>query len=208
MRLTTIVMSLLLLLAFTGCTIPNRPSVKIEREPIPEDAAVATFAGGCFWCSESAYQEQEGVYEVISGYSGGTKENPTYEEVSRQATDHVEAVQVYYNPEIISYEELLTIYWQHIDPTDGSGQFADKGTQYLTHIFYNNEEERVAAEKSKKDLEESGKFSEPIVVQITEFTSFYPAEEYHQDYYLKQSTRYKTYARGSGRVGFIEKYWK
>jgi peptide methionine sulfoxide reductase msrA/msrB len=169
---------------------------------------VATFAGGCFWCMEAAFEAEEGVAESISGYSGGVEISPTYEEVSRGQTGHLEAVQIYYSPEIITYRELLDIFWRNIDPTDDGGQFVDRGSQYKTAIFYHNDTQRTLAEKSKQKLEASGRFDEPIVTQILEFKSFYKAEEYHQDYYKKRVLNYELYSRASGREEFKEEYWE
>jgi len=168
---------------------------------------VATFAGGCFWCSEANFEAVEGVVEAVSGYTGGYVKDPTYQIVCSGSSGHYEAVQVFYDPEIISYSELMDIYWGHINPTDAFGQFADRGSQYRTAIFYHNEEQRIIAEESKKQLEESGKFDEPIATQILPLTVFYPAEDYHQDYYKKQSERYSTYQRLSGREQYIEETW-
>lgn len=186
----------------------NTTTKEIIEKEIPREASIATFAGGCFWCSESAFQEQPGVYEVISGYTGGTEINPTYQDVASGKTSHREGVQVYYDPKNISYEKLLEIYWQHINPTQDDGQFNDRGEHYTTAIFYQSEEEKKLAEQSKQDLEESNKFDKPITTKIIPFTNFYQAEEYHQDYYLKQSGHYKLYSIGSGREGFIQKVWK
>ena len=168
----------------------------------------ATFAGGCFWCMEPPFEDKQGVIEVISGYAGGNEENPSYEEVSSGKTGHVEAIQIIYNPEIVSYKELLEIYWMQIDPTDPEGQFADKGPQYRTAIFYHDENQKEAAEKFKEELEESGKFNKPIVTEIKPYTSFYKAEDYHQEYHKKNPIRYKTYKKLSGRAGFIKENWK
>jgi peptide methionine sulfoxide reductase msrA/msrB len=168
---------------------------------------IATFAGGCFWCSESDFEKIPGVVKVISGYTGGKKENPTYEEVSAGTTGHVEAFQVYYDPEKVSYEKLLDVFWRHIDPTDGGGQFVDRGSQYASAIFYHDEEQKRLAEKSKAELGKSGKFARPIVTPILNFTRFYDAEEYHQDYYKKNPLRYTYYRHGSGRDQFLEKVW-
>ena len=175
---------------------------------IPDNAGTATFAGGCFWCSESDLEKADGVIEVISGYTGGSEENPTYDDVSGGRTGHLEAVQVIYDPDRISYEELLTLYWRHIDPTDGGGQFVDRGPQYRTAIFYHDDRQRRLAEKSKARLQASGRFSEPIVTEILPLKAFYPAEDYHQDYYRKNPLRYKFYRRASGRDRFIERFWK
>jgi peptide methionine sulfoxide reductase msrA/msrB len=168
---------------------------------------IATFAGGCFWCSEADFEKTPGVAKVISGYTGGTEENPTYEEVSSGTTGHVEAVQVYYDPEKVNYEKLLQVFWRHIDPTDGGGQFVDRGPQYGSAIFYHDEEQKKAAEKSKEELAKSGKFEKPIVTPILKFTRFYEAEDYHQDYYRKNPLRYTYYRHGSGRDPFLEKVW-
>ncbi|MEN3186693.1 MAG: peptide-methionine (S)-S-oxide reductase MsrA [Atribacterota bacterium] len=167
----------------------------------------ATFAGGCFWCIESVFDKVPGVVEAVSGYTGGNKENPTYEEVCSGKTGHVEAVQVTYDPAKVTYQELLNIFWQNIDPTDPGGQFVDRGSQYRTAIFYHNEEQRILAEQSKKALEESGRFGKPIVTEIRPATTFYRAEEYHQDYYKKCPVRYELYRSHSGRDQFKEKYW-
>ncbi len=168
---------------------------------------IATFAGGCFWCVEADFEKAPGVAKVISGYTGGTKENPTYEEVSSGTTGHVEAIQVYYDPEEVNYEKLLQVFWRHIDPTDGGGQFVDRGPQYTSAIFYHDEEQKKAAEKSKEELAKSGKFGKPIVTPIRRFTRFYEAEDYHQDYYRKNPLRYTYYRHGSGRDRFLEKVW-
>jgi len=167
----------------------------------------ATFAGGCFWCMEDAFQGLEGVVEVVSGYAGGQKENPSYEEVSSGKTGHYEAVQITFDPSKISYEELLNLFWRQIDPTDEEGQFADRGSQYRTAIFYHNPEQKTLAEKSKQQLETSKVFVKPVVTKIIPFTKFYRAEEYHQDYSNKKSLQYKLYKKGSGREDFIKEKW-
>ncbi|UCC13124.1 MAG: peptide-methionine (S)-S-oxide reductase MsrA [candidate division WOR-3 bacterium] len=168
----------------------------------------ATFAGGCFWCMEPPFEKLDGVVEVISGYTGGKKENPTYEEVCTGLTGHVEAVQVIYDPQRLSYNQLLNVFWQNIDPTDVHGQFADKGSQYRTAIFFHSEEQRKLAEDSKKALDESGIFDEPVVTEIRQATTFYPAEEYHQDYYKTCPVQYTAYKVGSGRQRYITNVWK
>jgi peptide methionine sulfoxide reductase msrA/msrB len=167
----------------------------------------ATFAGGCFWCMVGAFQMEEGVVSVISGYSGGKEDNPTYEEVSSGTTGHVEAVQVTYDSDKISYERLLDVFWTQIDPTDNEGQFADKGEQYKTAIFYHDNEQKKLAEESKKELHKSGKFDKPIVTKLIKLDKFYKAEEYHQDYHKKNPVRYKTYRLFSGRDSFLKKVW-
>jgi len=167
----------------------------------------ATFAGGCFWCTESDFEKLPGVVKVISGYTGGTKENPTYAEVSSGKTGHVEAVQVYYDPTKITYEELLDHFWKHVDPTDAGGQFVDRGGQYRSAIFYHDEEQKRLAEKSKEALSQSGRFNKPVVTEIVKFTKFYEAEDYHQDYYKTHALKYKFYRYASGRDQFLEKVW-
>ncbi|MFD2214366.1 peptide-methionine (R)-S-oxide reductase MsrB [Metabacillus endolithicus] len=168
---------------------------------------LATFAGGCFWCMVQPFDELPGIESVISGYTGGNKENPTYEEVCSNTTGHLEAVQITYNPEIFPYEKLLELFWQQIDPTDSGGQFFDRGESYKTAIFYHTEEQKKLAEASKETLEKSGRFSKPIVTMILEAKPFYPAEEYHQDFYKKSTGRYKQYRTGSGRDRFIQEHW-
>lgn len=155
----------------------------------------------------STFDELPGIESVISGYTGGNKENPTYEEVCSNTTGHLEAVQITYNPEIFPYEKLLELFWQQIDPTDSGGQFFDRGESYKTAIFYHTEEQKKLAEASKETLEKSGRFSKPIVTMILEAKPFYPAEEYHQDFYKKSTGRYKQYRTGSGRDRFIQEHW-
>lgn len=169
---------------------------------------LAVFAGGCFWCMEGPFEAREGVVAVVSGYSGGHKENPSYEEVCSKTTGHFEAIQVTYDPVKVSYEELLAIFWLQIDPTDANGQFGDQGPQYRTAIFYHDAEQKRLAEDSKKNLEQSGRFDKPIVTQILPATKFYLAEDYHQDYYKKNQLRYKIYRYQSGRDAFLKKTWK
>jgi peptide methionine sulfoxide reductase msrA/msrB len=197
------------LLTLYGCQKPEIVQQEAKNEVTKEDTNLlkATFAGGCFWCTEADFEKLPGVVKVISGYTGGYKENPTYEEVSSGTTGHVEAVQVYYDPSKISYEELLDFFWRHIDPTDSGGQFVDRGRQYRSVIFYHDEEQKRLAEKSKEALEKSGRFNKPIVTEITKFTKFYEAEEYHQDYYKKHSLKYSFYRHGSGRDQFLDKVW-
>jgi len=167
----------------------------------------AIFAGGCFWCMESPLEKIEGVKEVISGYTGGHKENPTYEEVSSGTTGHLEAVEVVYDPSKVSYERLLDMFWRQIDPTDLNGQFVDRGSQYRSAIFYLSVEQKRLAEKSKEELQKSGKFKRPVVTEILPASTFYRAEEYHQDYYKKNPIRYKFYRFNSGRDKFLKKAW-
>jgi peptide methionine sulfoxide reductase msrA/msrB len=167
----------------------------------------ATFAGGCFWCMEPPYEKLEGIRDVISGYTGGLKEDPTYKEVSSGITDHFEAVQLNYDPEKISYEKLLHVFWMQIDPTDRDGQFVDRGSQYRTAIFYHSEEQRMLAEKSLKEMDMSGRYEKPVVTVIRPAETFYRAEEYHQDYYKKNPVRYKVYRYFSGRDKYLDRVW-
>ncbi len=167
----------------------------------------AIFAGGCFWCMEPPYERLKGVKEVEVGYTGGKKVNPTYEEVSSGTTGHLEAVEVTYDPKVVSYSALLDVFWRSIDPTDAGGQFADRGRQYESVIFYVDEQQRQEAERSKAALSESGRFDKPIVTAIKKATTFYKAEDYHQHYYQTNSTHYKNYSVLSGRVPFLEKTW-
>ena len=167
----------------------------------------ATFAGGCFWCMQPPFQQVDGVTEAVAGYAGGTQENPTYREVSSGTTGHLESVQVTYDPEKVSYEKLLEVFWTQIDPTDPEGQFADKGSQYRTAIFYHDEEQKRIAEASKKKLNDAGKFNKPVATVIRPFTNFYPAEDYHQNYARKKPREYQEYKTYSGREAFIEKVW-
>jgi len=181
----------------------------VEKLPIPENAAVATLAGGCFWCIEAAYEGgMSGVYEAVSGFSGGKESDAGYRLVTEGNTGHKEAVQVYYDPEIVTYAELLEVFWQQIDPTDDGGQFADRGDHYRTAIFYHDDEQKQLAESSKQALIDSQKFEQPIVTEILPFTGFFPAEENHQDFARKRSGYYKAYKYGSGRGGFIDDVWK
>jgi peptide methionine sulfoxide reductase msrA/msrB len=192
-----------------GCQKSEIVQQGVKNQVTKEDTSLlkATFAGGCFWCTEADFEKLPGVVKVISGYTGGYKENPSYEEVSSGTTGHVEAVQVYYDPSKISYKELLDAFWKHIDPTDSGGQFVDRGQQYRSVIFYQDEEQKRLAEKSKEALEKSGRFNKPIATEIIKFTKFYEAEEYHQDYYKKHSLKYSFYRHGSGRDQFLEKVW-
>jgi peptide methionine sulfoxide reductase msrA/msrB len=167
----------------------------------------ATFAGGCFWCMEPPFEKLGGVKEVISGYTGGTKVNPTYEEVSAGGTGHLEAVEVIYDPAKVTYEKLLDVFWRQINPTDAGGQFVDRGSSYKSAIFYYNEEQKKLAEQSKKKLEQSGRFDKPIVTEIRPAVPFYRAEDYHQDYWKKNPVRYKFYRYNSGRDQYLEKTW-
>jgi methionine-S-sulfoxide reductase len=168
---------------------------------------IATFAGGCFWCMQPPYDKLPGVLSTAVGYTGGTKEDPTYEEVCSGATGHTEAVQVTFDPAKVSYERLLEVFWRNIDPTAKDRQFADRGTQYRTGIFYHSEEQKRLALASKAALERSKKFEDPIVVEISPASKFYAAEDYHQCYYRKNAAHYEMYKEGSGRADYIERTW-
>ncbi len=168
----------------------------------------AIFAGGCFWCMEPPFDKLEGVITTVSGYTGGQRENPTYREVSSGGTGHFEVVEVTYDPEKVSYETLLRTFWINIDPLNAKGQFCDRGSQYLTAIFYLNEEQMNAAQASKKALAESGLFDKNIATQIIPASTFYPAEEYHQDYYTKNPLKYHYYRNGCGRDIRLKQLWR
>jgi peptide methionine sulfoxide reductase msrA/msrB len=174
---------------------------------LPEGMREAVFAGGCFWCTESDFEKVDGVIEAISGYTGGNAENPTYKQVSRGGTGHLEAVKVVYDPRKIDFDSLLDIFWTKVDPTDGGGQFVDRGDQYRSAIFYADNAERKLAEASKKRLAASRIFDKPLATDILPLGTFYPAEDYHQDYYKKNPIRYKWYRSGSGRDQFLNKVW-
>ncbi|UCF32210.1 MAG: peptide-methionine (S)-S-oxide reductase MsrA [bacterium] len=172
-----------------------------------DELAVATLAGGCFWCMEPPFDKLDGVISTTSGYIGGHKDNPTYQEVSAGTTGHAEAVQILYDPSRISYEELLEVFWRQINPTTPDRQFVDVGSQYRTAVFYHDEEQRKVAEASKERIARSGRFDGPIVTEIVEAGKFWPAEDYHQDYYLKKPVRYKYYRWGSGRDQYLIGVW-
>ncbi len=167
----------------------------------------ATFAGGCFWCIESEFKAIKGVLDAVSGYTGGHVENPTYEQVCSGTSGHIEAVEVIFDPSEISYVELVEAFWRQIDPTDRSGQFADRGPQYQPVIYYHNDSQKKIAEQSRAELATSGRFQNPIATEIRPASRFYPAEDYHQNYYLKHPTHYKMYRQGSGRDLFLKETW-
>jgi len=194
-------LKVLVLLLFVSCS--SIESVRIMNNNYEK----AYFAGGCFWCMEPPFEALEGVIEATSGYMGGTVENPTYEEVCTGETGHAEVVEVLFDPNVISYKELLEVFWRNIDPTALNYQFADVGSQYRTEIFTVNEEQNSLAQESKTALANSGKFTKEIVTAISPAPEFYIAEEYHQDFYKKQSMRYQMYAKASGRKGYLEDTW-
>lgn len=184
----------------------NNTMAEIDMEIDKTNLEIATFAGGCFWCVEADYAKVPGVVSAVSGYTGGKEINPTYKQVSAGKTGHREAVEITFDPNRISYEQLLEFFWQHHNPTDSGGQFADRGAHYRPAIFYHNDAQKITAEKSKATLEKSGKFSTPIVTEILAAEKFYIAEDYHQDYFQKNPTHYKTYRKGSGRDDFLEDF--
>lgn len=181
---------------------------EIIKEKIPPEAQRAVFAGGCFWCLEANLQVVKGVIGVISGYAGGREFDPSYREVCAGRTGHREAVLVYYDPKIISYGELLDMFWQNIDPTDAGGQFFDRGLSYTTAIFYLNENQRKLAQASLDRLRQQRKFDKPIVTEILPYSTFYQAEDYHQDFYKHYPQRYKSYTKASGREEFKRLVWQ
>ncbi|MCH7850315.1 MAG: peptide-methionine (R)-S-oxide reductase MsrB [Nanoarchaeota archaeon] len=172
-----------------------------------EDLELATFAGGCFWCIEAAYEKYEGIHSAISGYTGGTIANPTYSQVSGGTTKHLESVQVYFDPKVITYEDLLEIFWRQIDPTDAEGSFVDRGYQYTSAIFYHNEEQKSLAEESLRKLEVSNFYDSPIATQIIPAKEFYVAEDYHQDFHETSGVRYTLYRAASGRDRYLKEQW-
>ena len=180
----------------------DRPRIVVD-----ESLPVATFAGGCFWCVESGFEHVPGVVEAVSGYTGGRAGNPTYSQVSSGATGHIESVRVHYDPAIITYEGLLAAFWRMIDPTDAGGQFVDRGEQYATAIFYHDEQQKLAAERSRDALAATGRYTKVIATPIREAGEFYVAEGYHQDYYEKNPVRYNLYRYGSGRDQYLDKTW-
>jgi peptide methionine sulfoxide reductase msrA/msrB len=205
----TILASLILATVLLGYQQVRSMDNKMERpmDKMADNTRSVVFAGGCFWCTESDFEKVDGVIEAVSGYTGGRMENPTYKQVSAGGTGHIEAVKVTYDPDKVSYEQLLEIFWRTIDPTDPGGQFVDRGAQYRSAIFYANDEERQQAEASKKALAASGRFDRPVVTEILPLGPFYVAEDYHQDYYKKNPLRYKWYRSGSGRDRFLEMTW-
>ncbi|WP_083218246.1 peptide-methionine (S)-S-oxide reductase MsrA [Candidatus Thiodiazotropha endoloripes] len=190
----------------SGCSQPlaNR-AASLEEEL--QGLSVATFAGGCFWCVENGFEMLPGVKEAVSGYSGGVEKNPTYRKVALGMTGHTEAVQVYYDPQVISYTGLIQALWRMMDPTDSRGQFYDRGRQYRPAIFYHDSEQKQIAEKLRTELDASGRYEDPVTIEIVPFTEFYQAEERHQDYYKKNPVRYNFYTFNSGRYQFVDDVW-
>lgn len=205
--LSVVVLVLVAMPVFRGYGAGESNQLKKESEVNDKRLEKATFAGGCFWCMEPPFDKIDGVVSTTSGYMGGHVENPTYEQVSAGKTGHVEAIQVLFDPSRVSYEKLLEVFWRNVDPTQANGQFVDIGSQYRTVIFYHDDEQKRVAEASKRKIEASGIFGKMIVTELLPAGPFYPAEDYHQDYYLKNPLRYKYYRWGSGRDGFLDKIW-
>ena len=207
LRISTLTMLLIAVVTMVACqtTTPERTEAsEIESEELE----VATLAGGCFWCMQPPFDRLEGVESTIVGYTGGVEESPVYQEVAGGQTSHVEAVQVRFDPEVVTYEEVLDVFWRSIDPTDDGGQFADRGDHYRTAIFVHDDIQRQVAEDSRDELARTGPFDDPIVTEIRQAETFWVGEEYHQDYYLKNPDHYQSYYVGSGRAGFLEDTWQ
>ncbi len=207
-----------LLLPFLGLVLGILPVAAQEASPAPSptpapavsaDANLqpAFFAGGCFWCMQYAFDRVKGVKKTVVGYTGGTAAAPSYEDVSSGETGHAESIEVLYDPKVVTYPQLLDVFWHNIDPTTVNREFADSGTQYRTAIFYRNDDEKKAAEDSRAALTKTGKYDKPIVTQLVPAGTFYPAEDYHQEYYQKNPTHFQAYEYGSGRAGYIKRTW-
>ena len=198
-------MKALLLLASLGATLVTlTPTVARGAE---DGIAVTTFAGGCFWCMEEAFEKVDGVVEVVSGYMGGSEKNPNYQQVSAGRTGHAEVIQVTYRADQVTYEELLKVFWRNIDPTTPNRQFCDGGSQYRAEIFYHGSEQQALAQASLASVRKTKPFAAPVVTQVSAAAEFYPAEDYHQDYYKKNPTRYKFYKWNCGRAQRLEELW-
>ncbi len=204
MRVLLGALALVALWVAVGC---DRKAPRASRAAAGAERGVATFAGGCFWCMEPPFEKLDGVLDVLSGYSGGDEPDHRYEDVSSGSTAHAEAVQVTYDPSRVSYAELLEVFWRQIDPTDPDGQFVDRGRQYRSAIFVHDAEQRRLAESSKVELAASLRFAKPLVTEIVEYGAFYPAEDYHQDYYKRNPLRYKLYRYRAGRDAYLARVW-
>jgi peptide methionine sulfoxide reductase msrA/msrB len=205
MKLITIILTFVLLSLIAFMSV-NQPEAVETKEMTNSSLEKATFAGGCFWCMEKPFEQLPGVATVTSGYTGGTNMNPTYQNYAKYG--HIEVVEILYDPTMVSYGKLLEVFWRQIDPTDPDGQFVDRGKAYSTGIFYHNAEQKRLAETSKSDMDNRGIYNRPIVTPIIPASQFYPAEEYHQDYYKENPIRYKFYRSRSGRDQFLDKVWK
>ena len=205
--ISSLFLSILISCGNTNSKTGTEKSDEVTVNEYKGSTQLATFAGGCFWCVEAPFEGIDGVIAVVSGYAGGKEKNPTYSEVSAGKTSHKEAVQITFDPEVISYAELVDIFWQTYDPTDVGGSFFDRGTQYESAIFFHSSEQKKIAEESKSALDKAKKFAKPIATPIIKYTNFYAAEDYHQDYYKKNPTEYYAYRNGSGRDAFIKAHW-
>jgi peptide methionine sulfoxide reductase msrA/msrB len=205
------IVAILVTSSLLGCGLQQDDNAGVSPAVEPKKdlsgASVATFAGGCFWCVEADFEKVPGVLEAVSGYSGGKEPDPTYSQVSSGRTQHLEVVQVHYDPSVISYEGLLQAFWRMIDPTDAGGQFSDRGRQYATAIFVHDDDQRSTAERSLDALEATGRHAAPLVTPIRPAVTFYMAEDYHQDYYRRNSVRYSFYRYNSGRDRYLEDVW-
>lgn len=205
---TSLTIPIIVAIILASCTLfPSQKTMNTQPAIIPENAKVATFAGGCFWCLKPSYDAEPGVVKTVVGYAGGRTENPSYEEVYSNKTGHREAIQVTYDPDKVTYARLVEILFHQIDPTDAGGQFSDRWESYTTAIWYTSDAEKKIAEDFIKQLNDSKKFDKPVATLVLPFTNFYPAEEYHQEYYLKSSLHYNLYKKGSGREAFIDENW-
>jgi peptide methionine sulfoxide reductase msrA/msrB len=206
---TLIIFTLFVFIGVNCFSSESKNSETFERK-ISQTSEIdtATFAGGCFWCVEAPYEKYHGIVDVVSGYAGGPEKDPSYKEVAGGQTGHAESVQIIYDPYIISYAQLLDIFWKNIDPTDAGGSFFDRGAQYRSVIFYHNPQQKLLAEESQKYLEKMNIFKKPIVTEIVPYQVFYLAEDYHQDFYKKDPQRYYSYRAGSGRDAFIKETWE
>ncbi len=205
--ITTIVLAVLLIGIQQVMSLDKKMDAPMADKPISAGVETAVFAGGCFWCTESDFEKVDGVIAAVSGYTGGHVKNPSYKQVSAGGSGHVESVKVTYDPTKVSYQDLLDVFWRKVDPTDPGGQFVDRGDQYRSVIFYADEHQHELAQASRAKLAASGVFDSPIATEILPLGAFYPAEEYHQDYYKKNPIRYHWYRSGSGRDQFLEKIW-
>ena len=188
-------------------SLASEQSNSARPDLVQQGYAVATFAGGCFWCTEAGFEKLPGVKDAVSGYTGGHDTTPTYGDVSAGTTGHTEAVQVFYDPKVITYEGLLQSLWRQMDPTDGNGSFVDRGSQYRPGVFYHNQQQHDLAAQSMQELATSGRYDKPLATELTKLTVFYPAEDYHQDYYKRNPVRYRFYRFNSGRDQYLEKTW-
>ncbi len=206
-RLTIVVIALFAPLAFACQSSPEESTEPSEATESRSNLEVATFAGGCFWCMQPPFDDIDGVESTVVGYTGGDEEEPTYNQVTSGTTGHVEAVEVRYDEDEVTYGELLDVFWRSIDPTDDGGQFADRGDHYRTFVFYHDDDQRQLAEDSRAKLDETGPFDDPVVTEIEAVGTFWIAEDYHQDYSIENPEHYEQYYVGSGRAGFLEETW-